>query len=117
MTATKQKHTHKYRRVRFKSGNTVLFCSLPDCNNKINPSLALGKRSICWRCGEEFFLNEYSIRLAKPHCTNCHKGKNGRPIDQGQVNGIINELEGTNISLADRLSETIASAAKQEEDI
>ena len=69
------KHTHKLKRFKYKSGNTVYFCSLPDCNFKSTPALLIGKRSICNRCGEEFILNEYSIRLAKPHCLNCHNPK------------------------------------------
>lgn len=70
-----EKHIHKFRRHRYSSGNTVFFCALPDCKVKIDPALSLGKRSICWRCGEPFILSEYSIRLAKPHCENCHKPK------------------------------------------
>lgn len=73
--AKTQKHTHKLRRHRYKSGNVVYFCALPDCNYKIATGLALGKRVVCWRCGDEFLMNEYSIRLAKPHCENCHKPK------------------------------------------
>ena len=73
----KSTHVHKLRRLRYKSGNIIFFCCLPDCTYKTNIALALGKRSICHRCGEEFFLSEYSLRLAKPHCDSCHKPKNG----------------------------------------
>ena len=72
---TKTQHIHKFKRLRYKSGNEIFFCALPDCNVKLNISLALGKRSICWRCGESFIMTEYSLRLAKPHCDNCHKPK------------------------------------------
>jgi hypothetical protein len=71
----KEQHIHKYKRLRYKSGNEIFFCALPDCNQKINPALALGKRSLCWRCGEAFIMNEYALRLAKPHCEACHKPK------------------------------------------
>jgi len=64
----KEKHNHKLKRHRFKSGNEVYFCALPECTYKITPALALGKRAICWRCGESFIMGDYSIRLAKPHC-------------------------------------------------
>lgn len=70
-----QKHIHKVKRQRFKSGNHMYFCTLPDCYWKINPALFLGKTTICWRCGEEFNMNEYSLRLARPHCEKCHKTK------------------------------------------
>ena len=69
-------HTHKLKRLKYKSGNTIFFCCLPDCTFKTNIALALGKRSLCWRCGQEFILSEYSLRLAKPHCENCHQPKN-----------------------------------------
>jgi hypothetical protein len=69
------KHTHKFKRHRYKSGNEVYFCALPDCSVKIAPALALGKRTICWRCENEFVMTEYSVRLAKPHCLDCHKPK------------------------------------------
>ena len=74
----KEQHTHKLKRHRHKSGNVVYFCCLPDCSYKINPSLALGKRSLCWRCDEPFIMNDYSLRLAKPHCPNCHKSKENK---------------------------------------
>lgn len=77
----KEKHVHKLRRHTYKTGNAVYFCAL-DCKFKIITSLALGKRTICWRCGEEFVMNEYSIRLAKPHCEKCHKPKSNRDEDR-----------------------------------
>jgi hypothetical protein len=70
-----KKHVHKFRRHTYTTGNIVYFCALPDCNVKIKPVLTLGKRAICWLCGNEFIMNEYSIRLAKPHCQDCHKIK------------------------------------------
>jgi len=74
MAAAIEKHVHKLKRHRFKSGNEVYFCTL-DCNYKISPALAVGKKTICHRCGEVFTMNEYSIRLARPHCDKCHKSK------------------------------------------
>jgi len=64
----------------FKTGNSIYFCTLPDCTNKIKQPLALGKRSICWRCGNPFIMNEYAIRLANPHCEDCHKSKDGKLV-------------------------------------
>lgn len=82
----KTTHVHKFRRHTYKSGNTMYFCALPDCNAKIAPNLTLGKRSICWRCGDDFIMNEYSIRLAKPHCNACHKPKNAT-LDEIPIDG------------------------------
>lgn len=71
----KEQHIHKLKLHRHKSGNAIFFCALPDCTFKTNIALALGKRSLCWRCGETFVMTEYSLRLIKPHCDACHKSK------------------------------------------
>lgn len=69
------KHTHKLKRHRYKTGNTVYFCILPDCHFKLDVALALGKRVLCYLCGNEFIMNEYTIKLANPHCDSCSKRK------------------------------------------
>lgn len=120
----KTKHIHKLKRLRYKSGNDIFFCALPDCTFKTNISLALGKRSICWRCGEPFIMNEYSLRLSKPHCDNCHKPKvdkadisktihtdeNGVSFD---IRGYVTDIKAPEQSLADRLGQAIEQANKQ----
>jgi hypothetical protein len=65
-------HTHKLRRHKYANGTKVYFCVL-DCSYKIEAAFAIGKRTICHMCGEEFAMNEYSVKLAKPHCTGCGK--------------------------------------------
>lgn len=116
----KEKHTHKYKRLRYKSGNEIFFCALPDCNQKINPALALGKRSLCWRCGEPFIMNEYSLRLAKPHCDACHQPKKEK-IELNSDGSVGPERyqqvpDSMNLSLSERLNQTIQQAKKDEED-
>jgi len=106
--AVKSQHVHKFKRITYKSGNQIFFCALPDCNKRISTSLALGKRSLCWRCGESFIMNEYSCRLAKPHCENCHKPK--------KIEEKIDEIL-PSLSLADRLSQTIKQAKTEEDEI
>ena len=69
------KHTHRLKRHRYTTGSTVYFCTLPDCHFKIECVMALGKKSICNLCGNEFIMTEYTIKLAKPHCDNCSKIK------------------------------------------
>ncbi len=117
----KEKHICKFRRLRYKSGNEIFFCALPDCSKKLNPALLLGKRSICWRCGNDFIMNEYSLRLAKPHCEKCHKPKGidvtmdeivGGLVGNGKHDILMNEL-----SLAERLSQTLKQANEGEEEI
>lgn len=100
-------HPHKLRRHRYEStGNAIYFCILPDCNFKTEVKLTLGKRSICWRCGREFIMNENSIRLAKPHCNACTKKKTEElPVDE-----VLQPVaEATTDSLKDRLSKTVSS--------
>ena len=35
--------------------------------------LALGKRSICNHCGDEFTITESTLKLKFPHCDKCGK--------------------------------------------
>jgi hypothetical protein len=116
MTIKAQKHIHKFKRLKYKSGNVTFFCTLPDCSQKINPALALGKRSLCWRCGDEFIMNEYSLRLAKPHCENCHKPKiQIETFGGGPINAIIvDKITHSPQSLAERLQQTVNMNLPQE---
>lgn len=111
----KTTHVHKLKRLKYKTGNSIFFCALPDCSFKTNTALALGKRSICWRCGESFIMNEYSLRLAKPHCENCHKPKGMKTEEFREVviaaSDVFREL-----SLAERLEKTIHQKQVEGED-
>lgn len=114
MAKIETKHIHKFKRLKYKTGNITFFCALPDCNVKINPALALGKRSLCWRCNEPFIMTDYSLRLAKPHCENCHKPKNIDDKNDLEVvaqnnNEILHEL-----SLSERLQKTINKILPEE---
>lgn len=112
-----EKHTHKLKRLKYKSGNTIFFCTLPDCTFKINQALALGKRSLCWRCGEPFIMTEYSLRLVKPHCENCHKSKvpwvyEPNPTEISAANDVkemvgVMEKDKKELSLAETISQIL----------
>lgn len=86
-------HIHQLKRHKFKTGSSIYFCVGDKCGFKIQPQLALGKMVICWRCNKPFKLNEYSIRLAKPHCNACHKNKevDNSPEVEVKVN-VIDDL-------------------------
>lgn len=117
MAKFSEKHIHKFKRLKYKSGNQIFFCTLPDCNVKINSALALGKRSLCWRCGESFIMNEYSLRLAKPHCENCHKPKKELWLHKpSEAEKLATEDLVKTISLAERLQQTIQQAQKEDEE-
>lgn len=75
-------HIHKFKRHTFKKRDKttydVFFC-VNNCTYQVKRELALGKESACWRCGQPFPMNEYSLRLAKPHCPDCQTDKHGVP--------------------------------------
>lgn len=76
--AKKSDHIHRLRRHTYKAtGNSVFFCTLSDCTYKIETQFSLGKETICWRCNKPFEMTTYAMRLAKPHCMDCHKSIKG----------------------------------------
>lgn len=116
----KTSHPHKLRRHKYKSGNAVYFCTLPDCHYKIDVPLAIGKRSLCNICGQEFLMTEYTIKLLLPHCNECGKVK---IIDaEGKkrfVKKVTNQLltgiaADTTDSLRSRLDNTVAAASEDD---
>lgn len=109
MAKVLEKHIHKLKRIKYRSGNTSFFCVL-DCSFKTSTALALGKKSICWRCNEVFIMNEYSLRLSKPHCENCHKPKK---IDTTLDEIIVPETIPV-LTLAQRLQQTLKQTEEDE---
>jgi len=116
----KQSHTHKLRKRKYPSGNSVFFCILPDCHWKIDAPLALGKRALCNICGEEFFMNEYTIKLNKPHCVNCGRVKvkdsDGatRYVKKASNKVLSNVAVETAEDLRNRLNNTIAPVVEDD---
>lgn len=109
----KQEHVHKLRRHKYPNGTEVYFCVL-DCHFKVETSFALGKKSICNICGEEFIMNEASIRQAKPHCTGCGKFKtideNGkvRMVSKGRPQPALSSMAHDSVnSLKARLGKVV----------
>lgn len=116
------KHIHKLKKHRYKTGIAVFFCTLPDCNYKIEAPLSLGKESICNICSEPFIMNEYTLKLIKPHCMNCGrrevKDANGKKHYIRRVGTTVLSsiaADETN-SLKDRLSK-VSPAVQVEDDI
>lgn len=79
MTTATKSHTHKVKRLRYKNGETVFFCTKDNCHYKINVELSLGKRVECWRCGKPFELTVATKRMDKPHCSDCTKRRGNQP--------------------------------------
>jgi len=120
----KNSHTHKLKRHRYKTGNEVFFCCIEDCSLKLALALALGKRSICWRCGEPFIMSEYSIRLAKPHCDSCHLPKGSKLVNTavGENDKLVFDVlpqSKQTLSLSEKLTNLFQNPIKEtnEEDI
>jgi len=103
---TRQRHVHRFKRHTYKSGNAVFFCTLPDCAFKVDTKLALGKSCICNRCGNEFRIDEISIRLAKPHCKLCTKAKVNGVQAETHIPEVVNE---TVDSLRERLVSVVTA--------
>lgn len=70
------KHTHRYERVDIGVSKEyfVYRCTLPDCSHYLSESLVIGRKAICWRCGEEFVLTK-NLLFKKPHCEDCIERK------------------------------------------
>ena len=77
MPATRR-HTHKYHKVNMghKKPYIVYACALPHCRHYVVQNAAIGKMTICWKCGNEFILNRNSDGTvnAKPICPECKQG-------------------------------------------
>lgn len=63
---------HKYMRVSL-GKKDVFKCQLPGCTHMLtHPNLALGRESICWRCGETFIIvRNDQFYAKKPKCGEC----------------------------------------------
>jgi hypothetical protein len=99
---TIQKHIHRLQRHRYKTGAEVFFCTL-DCTFKIDTAFAVGKNCICNLCGREFILDESTIRLKRPHCSNCSKIKVIDPIT-GKKTYVRKNLAKTNFGIMEELA-------------
>lgn len=112
------KHIHKLHRHEHTNGEKIYFCVL-DCDYKIKVALALGKTTICNKCGKSFALNPYALRLAKPICLNCKVTKNPK-IDLDEVFHGQTEhstIEDDTSDLLSRLRSAINHGAKDENEI
>ncbi len=116
-----QKHTHKLKKHQYKTGNWIFFCILPDCNFKIDAALALGKKCLCNQCNAEMTLNDYQLKLKRPHCDACSKRKIKGPDGKNHYirnysSPIISSVAEENLStLVDRLANITRNT--EEEDL
>ena len=107
------KHIHKLRRRRYQNGTAVFFCVGDDCTFKIGTEFSLGKKNLCWRCGQEFKLTPYSLRLAKPHCEDCHNHKDKPTIKEVRLDSLLNE--GSEADELEKLRDSLNGLMKTDE--
>lgn len=115
----KKNHVHKFKRYVYDSGYTIFFCTLDNCPYKVKVELTLGKLNICWRCGHEFPMNEYAIRLARPHCVDCQKDKEGKlkvPNKPKLVKGDVNVIDDLRNRMLSTIGQTGSSVNTENKD-
>lgn len=110
-------HIHRLKRHTYPNGTKVYFCT-NDCSYKIEAAFALGKVVECNICGVEFKMNEYAVKLAKPHCAGCGKYKtmvDGKPkfVQKGRVVEALSDLGKTS---ADSMKERLGKVVVMEKD-
>ena len=72
------KHVHKYHRLRIgKNEYEIYKCALAGCTHYVQAELVVGRKSICWRCGNEFIITG-KLRHKKPHCEDCIQSKTAK---------------------------------------
>jgi hypothetical protein len=75
-----QEHAHRYVRIKLgKKDYKVFRCVRPGCAHYIRQELVVGKIAQCWRCDDEFVMNQKTAQLKKPHCAKCTNSPNSRP--------------------------------------
>lgn len=66
----KHQGAHKYRRVKMgKDKSYIVYrCDIPTCSHYVQRELAVGRESICHKCGKTFVLTMKNVTQAKPSC-------------------------------------------------
>ena len=70
------KHIHKYKRIFLSKkkgikGYPVWRCMLADCSHYMAGETVVGRKSVCWKCGDSFTLTKFSLERVKPTCDTC----------------------------------------------
>lgn len=85
---------HKYMRVKL-GKKEALKCQIPGCPHFItHPELALGRESLCWRCGNVFIIirTEASFYAKKLKCGECKPINLTAKFEERPVDEILEEL-------------------------
>lgn len=89
----KTKHLHKYKKEKLGHDYYIYRCMQPDCAHYLPVRLAIGRISICWRCGAGFLMTGKHTKLTKPHCDECTKGiKSNITVTEDDIAKILGNL-------------------------
>jgi hypothetical protein len=88
-----KKHVHKYFRTEV-NNQKVWACALSDCTHFMPKHLEnlmhVGRKSICWDCGEHFVLGPLALNMDQPKCNNCNGlGNAAQIIERDNLRRII----------------------------
>lgn len=63
-------HIHKYERgfLDKEKKEKIFQCRLENCSHWLRSMFILNKKSICWKCGNEFLIDKYSSQMRRPKC-------------------------------------------------
>lgn len=65
-------HTHKYEKIKWGTNKTIIWkCALVDCSHYLHVEFILGKKSICWKCGNQFLMTYSKLLRNRPKCDKC----------------------------------------------
>ena len=59
--------------VKTGSGYPVLKCMLPNCSHYVPIDMGVGRKSICWGCGQELVLTPLTVKMKKPVHDECKR--------------------------------------------
>lgn len=62
---------HKYKIMEWGKNKTSIHKCVLNCSHYIPSNMSEGVACICWGCGREFTLGEYSRKRIKPKCPDC----------------------------------------------
>lgn len=95
---TKTKHVHKYGlfKMGLKRQYEVMRCNTPLCDHYVQARVAVGKMSICWRCGEQFVLGPEDLKF-KPACYDCIQSAKPGGGYKDAIDSVIDSLDPSDV--------------------
>ena len=87
-------HTHKYQRLKWKTGTLAYKCMRDGCSHFINAELLEGKLCQCYICKDDFTITSKQANAKRPHCDNC-RAKGTKVTSSSLKLKSVEELMGT----------------------